>query len=115
MALSAPRFTERPFIRRIGSSGVSNALASFFKSPSGTSAFCLGYNPTKIRVSMRLANSKISWIEIQFASSKLTATMRESLSGCKDDEDTPVCSARPKKQNTEGKTQIRRHKEQAIQ
>jgi hypothetical protein len=46
----------------------------------------------------RLANSKISWTEIQFASSKLTAAMRESSSGCKDDEDTPVRSTQPRKQ-----------------
>jgi hypothetical protein len=52
----------------------------------------------KIRVNTRLANSKISWIEIQFASSKLTAAMRESSSGCKDDKDTPVCSKQPRKQ-----------------
>jgi hypothetical protein len=52
----------------------------------------------KIRVSMRLTNSKISWTEIQFASSKLTAAMRESSSGCKDDEDTPVRSAQTRKQ-----------------
>jgi hypothetical protein len=52
----------------------------------------------KIRMSTRLANSKISWIEIQFASSKLTAAMRESSSGCKDDEDSPVCSTQPRKQ-----------------
>jgi hypothetical protein len=44
----------------MGSSGVSKALASFFKSLSGTSALCLGHNPTKIRVSTRLTNSKIS-------------------------------------------------------
>jgi hypothetical protein len=37
-----------------------NVLASFFKSPSGTSAFFLGHNPMKIRVSTLLANSKIS-------------------------------------------------------
>jgi hypothetical protein len=41
--------------------------------------------------------------------------MRESSSGGKDDEDTPVCPTRPKKQNTEEKAQIRRHKEQTIQ
>jgi hypothetical protein len=62
MAPSAPRFKERPFRRRMGSSGVSKALASFFKS--GTSAFCVGHNPTKSRVSTRLTTSKISWIDI---------------------------------------------------
>jgi hypothetical protein len=71
MAPSAPRLTEQPFIRMIGSSEVSKALASFFKSFSGIDALCLGHNPTKIHVSTWLTNSKISWIEIQFASSKL--------------------------------------------
>jgi hypothetical protein len=64
MAPSAPLFKERPFIRRMGSSGVSKALASFFTSLSGTSAFCLGHNPTKIYVSMQLTNSKISRTDI---------------------------------------------------
>jgi hypothetical protein len=72
MTPSAPRFKERPFITSMGSSGVSKALARFFKS--GTSA--LGHNPTKIRISARLTNSKISWMDIQFASSKLTAAKR---------------------------------------
>jgi hypothetical protein len=58
MAPSAPRFKERPFIASMGSSGVSKALARFFKS--GTSAFCLGHNPTKIHVSTWLTNLKIS-------------------------------------------------------
>jgi hypothetical protein len=71
MAPSAPLFKERPFIVSMGSSSVSKALARFFKS--GTSAFLLGYNPTKIRARTRLTNSKISWRDIQFASSKLTA------------------------------------------
>jgi hypothetical protein len=64
MAPSAPCFKERPFIRRMGSSGVSKAMVSFFTSLSGTSAFCLGHNPTEIRISTRLTNSKISWIDI---------------------------------------------------
>jgi hypothetical protein len=46
MAPSAPRFKERPFIASMGSLEVSKALARFFKS--GTFAFCLGHNPTKI-------------------------------------------------------------------
>jgi hypothetical protein len=49
MAPSAPHFKERPFRRRMGLSGVSKALVSFFKS--STSAFCVGHNPTKIHVS----------------------------------------------------------------
>jgi hypothetical protein len=65
MAPSAPRFKERPFIVSMGSSGVSKALARFFKSD--TFPFCLGHNPTKIRVSTRLTNSKISWTDIKFA------------------------------------------------
>jgi hypothetical protein len=98
MAPSAPHFKERPFIRRMGSLGVSKALASFFTSLSGISAFCLGHNPTKICISTRLTNSKISWTDIQFASSKLTAAMRGSMFGCKVDADTSVYSAEPRKQ-----------------
>jgi hypothetical protein len=48
MAPSAPRFKERPFIVSMGSSEVSKASARLFKF--GTFAFCLGHNPTKIRV-----------------------------------------------------------------
>jgi hypothetical protein len=59
---SAPHFKERPFIVSMGSSLVSKALARFFKS--GTSAFFLGHNPTKICIRTRLTNSKISWIDI---------------------------------------------------
>jgi hypothetical protein len=62
MAPSAPLFKERPFIVSLGSSSVSKALARFFKS--GTSAFLLGHNPTKIRARTRLTNSKISWTDI---------------------------------------------------
>jgi hypothetical protein len=51
---------ERLFIRRIGSSGVLKAVASFFRSVAGMSAFYLGHNPTKIQVSTWLASSKIS-------------------------------------------------------
>jgi hypothetical protein len=94
MAPSTPRFKERPFIASMGSSGVSKALARFFKS--GTSTFCSGHNLTKIRVSMRLTNSKISWTDIQFASNKLTAAKRGSLSGCKVDADNSVYSAKTK-------------------
>jgi hypothetical protein len=45
MAPSAPRFKERPFIVSMGPSGVSKALAIFFKS--GTFAFLLGPQPNK--------------------------------------------------------------------
>jgi hypothetical protein len=47
---------------------------------------------------MGLTNSKISWIDIQFTSSKLTAAMRGSLSGCKVEEDTLVHSVEPREQ-----------------
>jgi hypothetical protein len=95
MAPSTPRFKERPFIASMGSSGESKALARFFKS--STFAFFFGHNPTKIRVSTRLTNSKISWTDIQFASSKLTAAKRGSLSGCKVNADNSVYSAKTKK------------------
>jgi hypothetical protein len=39
---------------------------------------------------MRLTNSKSSWIDIQFALSKLTAVIRGSSPGCRVDKDTPV-------------------------
>jgi hypothetical protein len=74
----------------MGSSIVSKAFVSFFTSSFGTSAFYFGHNLTNIRVSMRLTNSKISWIDIQFASSKFTADIRGSSPGCRVDNDTPV-------------------------
>jgi hypothetical protein len=43
-----------------------------------------------IRVRTWLTNSKISWIDIQFASSKLTAVIRGSSPGCRVDKDTSV-------------------------
>jgi hypothetical protein len=92
----------------MGSSEVSKALARFFKY--GTFAFCLGHNPTKIRVRARLTNSKISWTDIQFASSKLTAAKRGSLFGCKVDADTSLYSAKPRKQQTVEKEYISKHK-----
>jgi hypothetical protein len=49
-------------------------------------------------------------INIQFTSSKLTAAMRGSLSGCKFDADTSVYSAKPKKQKTAEKEYISKHK-----
>jgi hypothetical protein len=108
MAPSAPHFKKRPFIASMGSSEVSKALARFFKS--GTFAFCLGHNPTKIRVSTRLTNSKIFWTDNQFASSKLTTAKRGSSSGCKVDADTSLYSAKPRKQQTAEKEYISKHK-----
>jgi hypothetical protein len=108
MAPSAPLFKERPFIVSMGSSSVSKALARFFKSV--TSAFLLGHNPTKIRARTRLTNSKISWTDIQFASSKLTAAKRGSLSGCNVDVDTSLYSAKPRKQQTTEKKYISKQK-----
>jgi hypothetical protein len=90
MAPSASSFTEIPFSWRMGSSSVSKALASFFRSLIGTSAFFLGHNPTNIRERTRLTNSKISWTDIQFASSKLTVAIRGSSPGCGADKDTLV-------------------------
>jgi hypothetical protein len=60
MALSAPRFTERLFINRIGSSTVSKAAPSFLRSSAGISALFFGHNQTKIRVSTRRVSSRIS-------------------------------------------------------
>jgi hypothetical protein len=101
MAPSAPHFKERPFIVSMGLSSVLKVLARFFKS--GTLAFFLGHNPTKIHVSTRLTNSKISWTDIQFASSKLTAAKRGSSSSCKVDTDTSLYSAKPRKQQNSRK------------
>jgi hypothetical protein len=95
MAPSAPHFKETLFIVSMGSSSVSKALARYFKSD--TLAFFLGHNPTKFRVSTWFANSKISWTDIQFASSKLTVAKRGSSSSCKVDADTSLYSAKPRK------------------
>jgi hypothetical protein len=92
----------------MGSSSVSKALARFFKS--GTLAFFLGHNPMKICVSTRLTNSKISRIDIQFASSKLTTAKRGSSSGCKVDADTLLYSTKPRKQQTAENEYISKHK-----
>jgi hypothetical protein len=89
---------------------VSKAWASFFTSLFGTFAFCLGHNPTKIRVRTRFTNSKISWIDIQLASSKPTATMRGSLSGCKINEDTLVRFEEPREQKAVGEENISEYK-----
>jgi hypothetical protein len=74
----------------VGSSVVSKALASFSKLSFRTSAFFFGHNPMNSHDRTRLTNSKVSWIDIQFASSRLTAVSRGSSPGCKDDEDTLV-------------------------
>jgi hypothetical protein len=109
IAPSAPLFKERPFIVSMGSSSVSKALARFFKS--GTSAFFLGHNPTKIHARMWLTNSKISRIDILFASSKLTAAKGGSLSGCNDDADTSLYSAKPRKHQIAKKKNINKQEE----
>jgi hypothetical protein len=59
---------------------------------------------------MWLTNSKISRMDIQFASSKLTAAMRGSLSGCRVDVDTLMYSAEPRKQTAAGKECISKYK-----
>jgi hypothetical protein len=64
----------------------------------------------KIRARTRLTNSKISRMDIQFASSKLTAAMRGSLSSCKVDVDTLVYSAEPRKQTAAGEECISKYK-----
>jgi hypothetical protein len=53
MAPSIPRFTERLFIARTGSSTVSKVASSFLRSSAGISALFFGHNLTKIRVSTR--------------------------------------------------------------
>jgi hypothetical protein len=70
----------------------------------------LGPHPPKICVRTRLTNSKIFRTDIQFASSKLTAAMRGSLSGCKVDADTSVYSAKTREQKTSEKEYISKHK-----
>jgi hypothetical protein len=98
---SAPRFTERLFINRIGSSTVSKAAASFLRSAVGTSILFFGHNPTNIRFSMQRVSSRISWTDIQFNSSKFTAAIRgSSSSGCKGAKDTPVFSMETQKTET---------------
>jgi hypothetical protein len=94
----------------MGLSVVSKAWASFFTSLSGTSAFCLGHNPTKIYIRTQLTNLKISRTDIQFASSKLTAAMRGPLSSCKVDADTLVYSAKTREHKTSEKEYISKHK-----
>jgi hypothetical protein len=63
----------------------------------GTAALFFGHDPANSRDRTRLTNSKVSWIDIQFASSRLTAVIRGSSSVCKDDGDTPVNSAQQKR------------------
>jgi hypothetical protein len=76
----------------------------------GTSAFCLGHNPTNIRVRTQLTNAKISWINIQFASSKLTAVIRGSSPGCRVDKDTLVNPVQQRDRKKEGKENISKYK-----
>jgi hypothetical protein len=97
IAPSTPRLRESPFSWRVGSSVVSKALARFFKLSFGTAAFFFGHNPMNSRDKTQLTNSKVSWIDIQFASSRLTAVSRGSSPGCKDDEDTPINPAQQKR------------------
>jgi hypothetical protein len=49
-------------------------------------------------------------MDIQFASSKLTAAMRGSLSGCKVDVDSLVYSVEPRKQTAAGEECISKYK-----
>jgi hypothetical protein len=49
-------------------------------------------------------------MDIQFASSKLTAAMRGSLSGCKVDTDTLVYYAEPRKQKAAKEEYISKYK-----
>jgi hypothetical protein len=64
-----------------------------------------------IRVRTRLTNSKISWIDIQFVSSKFTAVIRGSSPGCRVDKDTLVCSVQHKETGKqEGKGNISEYK-----
>jgi hypothetical protein len=94
IAPSAPRFTDRLFIDKIGSSAVSKTAASFLRLSVGMSAFFFGHNPTKICVSTRRVSSRTSWTDIQCNSSKFTAAIRGSSStGCNGAKDTPIFSA----------------------
>jgi hypothetical protein len=101
MAPSVPRFTERLFIDRIGSSTVSKVTASFLRSSTHISALFFGHNPTNICVSTRRVSSRISWIDIQFNSSIFTATIRGSSSfGCNGAKGTPVHYAKTQRTET---------------
>jgi hypothetical protein len=106
IAPSVPHFRESPFRWRVGSSVVSKALASFSKLSFGTSAFFFGHNPTNSHDRTRLTNSKVSWIDIQFASSRLTAVSRGSSPGCKDDEDTLVNPAQQRRTKEKRKRKV---------
>jgi hypothetical protein len=53
-------------------------------------------------------------MDVQFASSKLTAAMRGSLSGCKVDVDTLVYSAEPRKQIVAGEECISKYEKASI-
>jgi hypothetical protein len=72
-------------------SGV-EGFGKIFRSLTGTSDFFFGHNLMNICDRTRLTNSKTSWIDIQFASSKLTATRRGSSTDCGVGEGALVCS-----------------------
>jgi hypothetical protein len=72
-------------------------LARFSKLSFGTFAFFFGHNLTNNRDRTWLTNSKISWIDIQFASSRLTAVSKGSSPDGKDEEDTLVNPAQQRK------------------
>jgi hypothetical protein len=78
----------------VGSSTVSRDFTSSVKFSFGIAAFLFGHNKAKRRDKTRLTNSKVSWIDIQFASSRLTTSISGSSSVGKDDEDTPVNPAK---------------------
>jgi hypothetical protein len=78
-------------------------LARSLKLSFGTADLFFGHNPTNSRERTRLTNSKVSWIDIQFSSSKFTTVIRGSLYGCRADGDTPVKPARHKEGRKEKK------------
>jgi hypothetical protein len=79
---------DSPFSWRVGSSVVSKDLASSVKFSFGTADLFFGHNLTNSHDRTWPINSKVSWIDIQFSSSRLTAFIRGSSSVCKADEDT---------------------------
>jgi hypothetical protein len=80
----------------VGSSVVSKDLARLLKLSFETAALFFGHNPTNSHDRTQLTNSKVSWIDIQFSSSRLTAVIRGSSPGCRGDGDTPTNPARYK-------------------
>jgi hypothetical protein len=77
---------------------VSKDFTSSVKLSFGIAALFFGHNPVNNRDKMRLTNSKVSWIDIQDSSSRLTASISGSLSVCRDNGDTPVNSAQKKRE-----------------